>query len=164
MSDHIFFFNKKMVCSSSVSAFMANMSNFIMKSTVFFFPCLKDSIFYSASVAFILSLNIVLISLIKSSQSWVLSSSSSLSSFFYAYIPTTPPLRRARTIVILSSVSMTLLLLRNNHILLYQSLNFIWSLSNHLGSSIIFFSIPTYMFLLLVAGAGAVDISVSILL
>ena len=90
---HTFFFNKKMVCSSSVSAFVANALNSIIKSTVFFFSCLKVLIFYSAFAVFVLSLNIVLISLMKSSQSWVLSSSSSSSSFLYVYIPTTPPLR-----------------------------------------------------------------------
>ena len=164
----MFFFNKKMVYSSSVSAFMANASNSIMKFTVFFFSCLKDSIFYSASATFIMSLNIVLISLMKSSQFWVPSSSSSSSSFFYVYMPAISPLRRARIIVILSSVSMTLLLLRNNHIPFHQSLNFVWSLSNYPGSSTIFFSISVYMFLLLIAGASAsasaVDISMSILL
>ena len=168
MSDHIFFFNKKMVYSSSVSVFITNMSNSIIKSAVFFFPCLKDSIFYLASATFIMSLNIVLISLIKSSQFWVLSSSSSSSSFFYVYMPVISPLRQARIVVILSSVSMTLLLLRNNHIPLHQSLNFVWSLSNHPRSSTIFFSISVYIFLLLVAGtgasAGAVNISMSILL
>ena len=119
MSSHTFFFNKKIVCSSSVSAFMANMSNFIMKSAVFFFPCLKDSIFHLASATFILSLNIVLISLTKSSQSWIPSSLSSLSSFLYVYISVTPSLKQARIAVILSLVSMTLLLLRNSLISLY---------------------------------------------
>ena len=63
--------------------------------------------------------------------------------------------------MILSSVSMTLLLLRNNLIPLHQSLNFIWSLSNHLGSSTIFLGIPACVFSLIataVAGTGAVDI------
>ena len=60
---------------------------------------------------------------------------------------------------------MTLLLLRNNCILLYQSLNFIWSPSNHPGSSTMFFSISACTFLLLVVGASAsaVNISMSIL-
>jgi len=54
MSDHTFFFNKKIACSSSMSAFMANALNSIMKSTVFCFPCLKILIFYLASAAFVL--------------------------------------------------------------------------------------------------------------
>ena len=87
----MFFFNKKMVCSSSVFIFMANMLNSIMKSIVFFFPCLKDLIFHSVSAAFVLSLNVILISLTKSSQSWVPSSLSSSSSFLYVYMPATPP-------------------------------------------------------------------------
>ena len=36
MSAYILFFNKNMVCRSSVSAFMANTSNLIMKSTMCF--------------------------------------------------------------------------------------------------------------------------------
>jgi len=74
MSDHTFFFNKKISSSSSVSVFMANASNLIMKSTMFCFPCLKVLIFYSASAAFVLSLNVILISLTKLSQSCVPSS------------------------------------------------------------------------------------------
>ena len=155
-----------MACSSSVSAFISNVSNSIIKSAIFFFSCLKDSIFHLASAAFVLSLNIVLISLKKSSQSWVPSSLSSSSSFFYAYMSTTPPLRQARIAVILSSVSMTLLLLRNSLIPLHQSLNFIQSPSNHPGSSTIFFGIPACTFLLIAAtaSAGTTDISVSICL
>ena len=67
--------------------------------------------------------------------------------------------------MILSLVSMTLLLLRNNCISLYQSSNFIWLLSNYPGSSTMFFSISSCMFLLLVAstGTGAVNISMSVL-
>jgi len=164
MSGHTFSFNKKMACSSFVSVFMANTSNSIMKFTVFFFPCLKDSIFHSASTAFVLLLNVVLISLMKSSQSWVLNSSSNLLSFLYIYISATPPLRQARIAVILSSVSMTLLLLRNSLISLHQSSNFVQSLSNHSGSSTIFFSISAYIFSLIATGAGATDISVSICL
>jgi len=38
----------------------------------------------------------------------------------------------------------------------------IWSLSNHPGFSTMFFGISTYTFLLLAAGIGATDISVSI--
>ena len=63
------FFSKKIACSLSISVFIANVSNLIIKSTVFFFPYLKDSILHSAYTAFILSLNVVLISLINSSQS-----------------------------------------------------------------------------------------------
>jgi len=55
-----FFFNKNVVCNSFVSAFMASISNSIMKLVVFCFPCLKDSILYSASAAFILSLKVIL--------------------------------------------------------------------------------------------------------
>jgi len=65
MSGHMFFFNKKIVCSSSVSAFMANMSNSIMKSAMFFFPYLKNSIFHSASAAFVLSLDKLVYNLLK---------------------------------------------------------------------------------------------------
>ena len=156
----MFFFNKKIACSLSVLAFMANASNSIMKSAVFCFPCLKDSIFHLASAAFVLLLNVILISLTKSSQSWMPSSLSSSLSFFYAYISTTSPLRWARIAVILLSVSMTLLLLRNNHIPFYQSSNFIQLLLNYPGSSTMFFGVTAYMFLLIAAGAGATDISV----
>ena len=65
---HTFFFNKKMACSLSVSIFVANASNSIMKSAVFFFPCLKVSIFHLASATFVLSLNMFLISWTNSSQ------------------------------------------------------------------------------------------------
>ena len=161
MSCCTFFFNRKMACNLSVSAFMANASNSIMKSAVFRFPCLNVSIFHSASAVLDLSLNVVLSSFTKSSQSWVLSSSSSSSSFFCVYIPATPPLRWARIAVILSSVLKTLLLLRNNHIPLHQSLNFVRSPSNHPGSRTIFFGNPAWTFLLFstAAGAGATDIS-----
>ena len=158
-----FFFNKKMACSSSISAFMASVSNSIMKSVVFCFPCLKNSILHSASAIFVLLLNVVLISFTKSFQSWVLISSSSLLNFFYAYISAIPLLRQARIAVILLSASMTLLLLRNNYIPLHQSLNFVWSPSNHSGFSIIFFSISAYIFSLIATSAGATDISVSVL-
>ena len=67
MLGHTFFFNKKMVYSLSMSVFMAKTSNLIIKSVVFCFHCLKDSIFYSASAVFILLLNIILISLINTS-------------------------------------------------------------------------------------------------
>ena len=82
------------------------------------------------------------------------------------YIFTIPPLRRARIAVILLLVSMTLLLLRNNLIPLYQSSNFVWSLSNYPESSTMFFGILAHLFSFTVgagAGAGAVDISVSVL-
>ena len=148
ISCRVFFFNRKMACSSFVSAFMASALNSMMKSTVFCFPCLNVSIFYSASATLDLSLNVVLSSFTKSSQSWIPSSLSSLSSFFYVYIPATPPLRRARIAVILSSVSRTLLLLRHNRIPLHQSSNFIWSPSNHPGSGTIFFGNSTWTFLL----------------
>ena len=60
--------------------------------------------------------------------------------------------------MILSLVSMTLLLLRNNLIPLYQSSNFIRSLSNHSGSSTIFFDIPACMFSLIsIAASVGVD-------
>jgi len=155
MSCHTFFFNKKIVCSSSVSAFMASALNSIMKLVVFHFPCLKDSIFHLASAAFIL------ISFTKLSQSWVPISLFSSLSFFYVYIPTISPLRQAKIAVILSSVSMTLLLLRNNCIPLHQSLNFIQSPSNHPGSSTMFFGVTAYMFSLI--AASTTDTSVSIL-
>ena len=155
-----------MICSLFISAFMANASNLIMKSTVFYFSYLKDSILYSVSAIFILLLNVVLISLMKSFQSWVPNSLSSSSSFFYVYMPATPLLRWAKIAVILLSVSITLLLLKNNCISLYQSLNFVWSLSNYPGSSTIFFGIPAYMFSLITteASAGTTDISMSNLL
>ena len=66
--------------------------------------------------------------------------------------------------MILLSVSITLLLLRNNHIFLYQSLNFVQSLSNYSGSGTMLFVIAAYMFLLNATGASATDISVSVLL
>ena len=82
MSAHTFFFSKKIACSSSVLAFMANTSNSIMKSVIFFFSCLKVSIFYSAFAVLILLLNIILISHTNLFQSWVFVSSSSSLSFF----------------------------------------------------------------------------------
>ena len=61
---------------------------------------------------------------------------------------------------------MTLLLLRNSRIPLYQSLNFVRSLSNHPRSGIIFFGISANTFppISMAMGADAVDISVSICL
>ena len=137
MSCQTFFFSRKMVCSSSVSAFMASGLNSIMKSAVFYFSCLKDSILHLAFAVFILLLNVVLMSFTKLSQFWVPISLSSSSSFFCIYISATPPLRRAKIAVILLLVSMTLLLLRNNLIPLYQSSNFVLSPSNYLGSGTI---------------------------
>ena len=69
------------------------------------------------------------------------------------------PLSQANTVVILSLVATTLLLLRNNHISLYQSSNFVWSPSNHLGSRTILFEILACAFSLYTAGASAVNIS-----
>ena len=65
--------------------------------------------------------------------------------------------------MILSSIPLTLLLLKNNLIPLHQSLNFVWSPSNHPGSGTMLLGIPADLF---TAGiiAGAVDISVSICL
>ena len=59
---------------------------------------------------------------------------------------------------------MILLLLRNNLIPLHQSLNFIWSLSNHPGSGTIFFGIPACTFSLtpIATNTGTDDISVSV--
>ena len=65
--------------------------------------------------------------------------------------------------MILLSVPLTLLLLRNNLIPLYQSSNFVQSLSNHPGSRTMLFGIPADSFTTGVA-AGAVNISVSICL
>ena len=86
ISGYTFFFNKKMACSSSISAFIANASNSIIKSVVFFFSYLKNSIFHLASTAFVLLLNVVLISLTKSSKFYVPSSLSSSSSFLCTYM------------------------------------------------------------------------------
>jgi len=71
----------------------------------------------------------------------------------------TPPLRYVRIAVILLLVSIILLFLRNNLIPLYQSSNFIWSLSNYLGSRTILLGIIACMFLF--TSAGATDISLS---
>ena len=122
MSAQIFFFNKKILCNLSVSVFIANALNLIMKLAMCFLLCLDISIFHSVSVALLLLLNIILIFLTNLSQSWVSVSLSSLSSFFYVHMPATLPLRQTRITVILSSISVTLLLLRNNWIPLYQSL------------------------------------------
>ena len=82
MSTHTFFFNKNITYKSSVSAFITNALNSIMKSVMYFLPCLNVSIFHSASAALLLSLNAVLISLTNSSQLWVSSVSSSSLIFF----------------------------------------------------------------------------------
>jgi len=79
ISYHIFFFSKKMACNLSVSAFMAKVLNSIIKFAIFCFSCLKVLIFHLAFSAFVLSLNVILISLTNSFQSWVSSSSSSSS-------------------------------------------------------------------------------------
>ena len=161
ISCYTFFFRKKIACSSSVSTFMAKALNSIMKSTVFHFPCLKILIFHSASAIFVLSLNIVLISLMNFFQFWVPNSLSSSSNFLYTYMPATPSLRYARIAVILSLVSMTLLLLRNNHIPLHQSLNFVLSPLNYLGSETMFLGITAYLFVFIVTGTSATDITSS---
>jgi len=161
ISCYIFFFNKNIAYRSSVSAFIAKALNLIMKSAVFCFLCLKDSIFHLASAAFVLLLNVILISLTNLSQSWVPSSLFSSLSFLYVYMSTIPPLRCAKITVILLSVSMTLLLLRNNLIPLHQSSNFIQSLSNHPGSGTIPLGIIVCPFLFAGAGAGATNISLS---
>ena len=148
-----------------MSAFMANASNSMIKSAVFFFSCLNVLIFHSASAALDLLLNVVLISFTNLSQSWVSLSLSGSSSFFYVYIPATPPLRQARIAVILSSVPLTLLLLRNSLISLHQSSNLDWSPSNYPGSGTILLGNPAWLFSLTAAAAVAccaIDISVSI--
>ena len=93
ISIHTFFFNKKMVCKSSVSAFMANILNFIMKSTICFFSYLNISIFHSVFAALLLLLNVILISHTNSSQFWVSVFLSSSLSFFWTYILVTHTLR-----------------------------------------------------------------------
>ena len=67
ISAHTFFFSKKIAYSLSMSVFMANALNSIIKSAMFFFPCLKISILYSASAILLLLLNVILISHINSS-------------------------------------------------------------------------------------------------
>ena len=161
MSCYTFFFNRKIAYNSSVFAFIAKALNSIMKSAVFFFPCLKNSILHLTSTAFVLSLNVVLSSLTNSSQSQVSNSSSSPSTFFCIYIPTTSFLRYIRITVILSLVSMTLLLLKNNCISFHQFSNFIQSLLNHSGFGTIFFGITACTLLFVVTGTGALDISLS---
>ena len=110
---------------------MANTLNSIIKSAICFFSCLNISIFHLASAALLLSLNVILISHMNLSQSWVSVFLSSLSSFFYIYMLAMPPLRQANIVVILLSVSITLLFLRNNLISFHQSSNFVLFPSNH---------------------------------
>ena len=57
MSLLVFFFNKKIVCMSFVSAFIANTSNFIIKFMMCFFLCLNVLIFHLVSTALLLLLN-----------------------------------------------------------------------------------------------------------
>ena len=84
ISCYTFFLNKNIAYNSFISNFIARVSNSIMKSAMFFFPCLKILIFYSAFAALVLSLNVFFISCTKSSQSWIPISSSSSLSFFWA--------------------------------------------------------------------------------
>ena len=65
----IFFFSKNIACMLLVSVFIANTSNSIIKSMMCFFSYLNVIIFHSAYATLLLSLNAVLISLTKSSQS-----------------------------------------------------------------------------------------------
>ena len=62
----MFFFNKNIAYMLSVSVFMANASNSIMKLVMCFFSCLNDSIFHLASTALLLLLNTILIFLMNS--------------------------------------------------------------------------------------------------
>ena len=119
ISCYMFFFSKNIAYRLSMSAFMASALNSIMKSIIFHFSCLKDSILHLASATFVLLLNVILIFFTKLSQSWVPSSLSSLSSFFCAYIPAIPPLKQAKIAMILLPVFITLLLLRYNCIPFY---------------------------------------------
>ena len=57
------FVTRNMTCKSSVLDFIANTSNLIIKLVMCFLSCLNVSIFYSASAALLLSLNIILSSL-----------------------------------------------------------------------------------------------------
>ena len=81
MSAHMFF-NKNIVCRLSVSAFIANASNLIIKPAICFLPCQNISIFHLVSAALLLLLNTVLISSTNSFQLWVSLLSSSSSIFF----------------------------------------------------------------------------------
>ena len=119
ISARIFFFNKNIACMSSVSVFMANASNSIIKSAICFLPYWNVLIFHSASAALFLLLKAVLISLMNSFQSWMSSVFFSLLIFFYTKISAIPPLSQASIVVILSFTATTLLFLRNNWIPLH---------------------------------------------
>ena len=110
---------------------MANASNLIIKLAICFLLYLNILIFHLASAVLLLSLNIVLISLTNFSQSQIFYSSSIWSNFFWTQMLVMPSLRWARIAVILLFVVMTLLFLKNNCIPLYQSSNFVLSLSNY---------------------------------
>ena len=83
MSAYMFLFSKNITCMLSVSTFIANALNLIMKSAMCFLPCQIVLIFHSTSAALLLLLTAVLISLTNSSQFWVSSMSFNLSIFFY---------------------------------------------------------------------------------
>jgi len=84
MSAQTFFLSKNIVYMSSVSAFVTNTLNSIIKLAMYFLPCWNVSIFYSTYAALLLSLKAILISLTNSSQSWISSLSSNSSIFFCA--------------------------------------------------------------------------------
>jgi len=69
ISAQTFFLSRNIACMSLVSAFIANMSNLIIKLGICFLPCWNVSIFHSVFAALLLLLNAVLISLTNSSQS-----------------------------------------------------------------------------------------------
>ena len=70
MSAWTFFFSKNIMCMSLVSAFIANVSNLIIKLAMCFLPYWNVSIFHSVSAALLLLLKAILISLTNSSKSW----------------------------------------------------------------------------------------------
>ena len=141
----------------SVSVFMANTLNSIIRSMMCLFFCLNDSIFHSASTTLLLLLYAILTFLMKLFQFWT-SSSFIWLIFFYVQIHATLSLSWANTMVILSSVAITLLLLRNNQILFHQSSNFVWSLSNYSRFKTMLFGITAYAILLYTTNIGAIDI------
>ena len=155
----MFFFNKKIVYMLSVSVFMANTLNSIIRSMMCLFFCLNVSIFHSASTTLLLLLYAVLTFLMKLFQFWTSSSSSIWLIFFYVQIHAILSLSWSNTMVILSSVAITLLLLRNNQILFHQSSNFVWSLSNYFRFKTMLFGITAYAILLYTTNIGAIDIS-----
>ena len=155
----MFFFNKKIVYMLSVSNFMANTLNSIIKFMMCFFLYLNVSIFHSASAALLLLLHAVLTFLMKLSQFQTSSSSFILLIFFSVYIHATPSLSWANTVMILLSIAITLLLLRNNQIPLHQSSNFVWLLLNYPRFRTMLFGITAYAILLCTTNIGAVDIS-----